>query len=161
MSQPSDTNQPLPSTPAETRERQLDNAFADLTDALLSGQSINHAALDPELGDVLKVSRQLKTLIADDPGPSAAFRARLTRTLTEEWDKQRFRRRSNRPRTIRWIAAAAALIVMVSAATLWLNSPNIPGTAVGPIPPEFYAVVAVIGAVVGLGLIIWSLTRRK
>ena len=161
MSNIPDTNQSLPPASAETRERQLDTAFADLTDALLSGQSINAAAIDPELNDLLKVSRQLKALIVDDPGPSAAFRARLTRTLTEEWDRQRFQRRSNRPRAIRWIAAAAALIVMVGAATLWLNSPKITGTAVGPIPPEFYAVVAVIGAVVGLGLIILGLTRRK
>ncbi|MHB8625800.1 MAG: hypothetical protein ACYDBJ_01535 [Aggregatilineales bacterium] len=162
MTNTPDTNHASqPPTIADARDRQLDNTFAELTDALLSGQSINSATVDPALSELLKVSRQLKTLIIDDPGPSAAFHARLSRKLTEEWDKERFRRRTNRPRMIQRVALAAALILMVGGAVLWFSSPNIPATAVGPIPPEFYAVVAVVGAVAGLALIVFGLTRRK
>ncbi len=163
MTNTPDTNHSShPPPPAEARDRQLDNAFAELTDALLSGQSINSATVDPELSELVKVSRQLKILMADDPGPSAAFRAQLSRKLTEEWDKERFRRRTNWPRVIQRAALAAALILMVGGGAIFFKSTNIPGsTGTSPIPPEFYAVVAVVGAVVGLALIVFGLTRRK
>jgi len=151
---------PLPGS-VEAHDRRLDNQLAELADALLSGQNVNAAAIDPELNELVKVSRGLKTLIADDPGPSAAFRAQLSRTLTEEWDKERFRRRTNWPRLVRFAALAAALVVVLGAVGLFLNSSPEAGLAAGPLTPQFFAVVAVIGAGVIVALIIFALSRRK
>ena len=44
---PGTNHSPVPPESTDTHERQLDNQLAELTDALLSGFSINPAIVDP------------------------------------------------------------------------------------------------------------------
>ena len=107
------------------------------------------------------MSRQLKTLIADDSGPSAAFRTRLTQKLTEEWDKERFRRRANWPQVMRLSALAAVLILVMGVALVLLNNSSITGLTGGQSPPLFFGVVSAVGAVIIVADVVFGLTRRK
>ena len=158
---PGTNHSSIPPKSTDTRDQQLDKQLAELTDVLLSGQSINPAIVDPELNDLVKVSRQLKTLIADDSGPSAAFRTRLTQKLTEEWDKERFRRRANWPQVMRLSALAAVLILVMGVALIFLNNSSITGLTGGQSPPLFFGVVTAVGAVIIVAAVVFGLTRRK
>lgn len=160
-----DTNHTsLPPESTDTRAQQLDNQLADLTDALLNGQSINPSTVDPELSELLKMSRQLKSLIADDTGPSAMFRARLTQKLAEEWDRERFRRRANWPQIIRLSALAAALILVMGTALVLLNNPNLNGFTGSQPTSLFFGALGTIGIVAIVAVVVFfvfGLTRRK
>ena len=158
-------NKPKPdaSNADDVRSRQLDNEFADLTDALLEGREIR---LSDELRDLSITARQLQALFSDENLPSAEFRGRLSRRLDIAWNGRRHKQRglrllfgSNRVRQFSALAAALVLLLAV-AILLGLGKSAetvMPGTAIGILSPTFILVAGLfVVAIIGFGL--W---RRK
>lgn len=97
-------------------QRRIDDALAERTDALLSGQSVSE---DPEaelkLQELISVVRQLRDVISPEQPPSPEFEARLRQRLNHELDQRRMPR--SRAVTIsplaRLTALAAALFIFL------------------------------------------------
>jgi len=159
------TNNNLPkpddSEPDDVRSRQLDNEFADLTDTLLAGRDVTLKMSD-DLHDLALTVRQLKTLINDTDQPSAAFRSHLARRLNTEWEQNERARRSrirpllSRSRLRPFMVLAAALVVLIAAATIigsQLSTAVSPGLADGTITVAFVIVIGLfVAALIIVGL---------
>ena len=157
-------NLPNPNSPesdsGDARSRQLDNDFADLTDALLTGRQVKSS---DELRDLTALARQLQTLMSDIEPPSASFRGQLARRLDIEWRQVRHGSRfrwlptSSRVQIRQYVALAAALVLIVVVAILGSKFVPTVGTATGNITGNMLlaAGLFVIG-LIGVGL--W---RRK
>lgn len=151
-------NLPLPET-SEPDEagRQLDDQFADLTDALLAGREIRAS---DNLRDLASTARQLNRLFNENSQPSAAFRTRLARRLDSEWSQQRQERfnwqaRLRSRRVQQWGALAAALLVLIGAAAVFGTEfqTNTAGLAGGTVTAAFVIMAGLfVLALIGFGL---------
>ncbi len=137
-------------------DRSLDNDLANMTDRLLAGEEVN--AL-PDNQDLAEVVRRLRKAVA--PGvPDAAYRARLTQRLNEEWDRsyrQQARRWPGRP-LLRWALLAAGVVIVLAGVLLasWTDrsgTPPLQGTALGPITWAI-PILLIVALCVGV-LVIW------
>jgi hypothetical protein len=117
-------------------KRSLEDDLANMTDRLLAEEE---AIPLPDNQDLVEVVKRLRQVVT--PGvPDAAYRARLTQRLNEEWDRvhrQQPRRWAGRP-LLRFALLAASVVVVLTAAllALWSESvgkPVLQGTALGPI----------------------------
>ena len=135
----------------------LDNELADMTDRLLSGQKTDVSA-DNRV-EALIVSRLHET-VSRTTVPDAAFHARLTHRINQEWaSAHRVLPYGRRP--LPRFAAVAAVVVVLLGITLVMLSESalvapVQATAVGPISWLFPVIF--IGAVVLVGFAIW---RRR
>jgi hypothetical protein len=141
-------------------DRSLDDDLANMTDRLLAGEEVNALPDNQDLG---KVVRQLRKAVVPSV-PDAAYRARLTQRLNEEWDKshrQPVRRLLGRP-LLRFAILAACVVVVLTVALLawWADlsgTPALQGAALGPI--TWVIPVLLIVALFGGVLVIWR--RRR
>lgn len=103
-------------------QTQLDNQLADLTDALLERGTFEPAE---DMDEFAQIVQQLHTLIEPDEKPPPIFRARLTETLTDEWNRQHRQKKTGGRivpfRNLRlnpYLAAAAVIVVVFLVALL-------------------------------------------
>jgi hypothetical protein len=138
----------------------LDDELAAFTDSLLAGEE---APVPAELSELAAVVRQLHTVIDPQARPTPVFEERLTQRLNREWTIQHERRpqtwRSYRLTRLAALAAALA-VILVGVALLSSGGDNEPvqGTAID----STIGTVAVLVALVGLGILvlIWLRQRR-
>jgi hypothetical protein len=132
--------------------KKLDDELADFTDALIEGRTMNATA---DMQGLDQTVRLLNEVIRPDGKPDAAFRARLTQKMNEEWAMAH-------PRKIRWFnqpayrfGALAAGLVIVLLGLLVTNPGRVQnqGTGSGSVP-DYIVVVAVV-VVAGIAFYLW------
>lgn|GEM_PF-4429369 len=138
----------------------LDDELAEATDALLSGREVK--PLTDENAELLGVVRELNTLIDPNTLPSDAFQQRLTRRLSDEWDRwyaPPALRLLDRPAVRVLTMAAAVVLVLASLVVLSVpeTTPALQGTA---IPLDDAAAILVLLGVVAVGAIVYWRGRR-
>jgi hypothetical protein len=141
-------------------KRALDDDLANMTDRLLAGEEVKTLPDNQDLGAVVK---QLRKLVAPSV-PDAAYRARLTQRLNEEWEAghhQQARRLPGRSFLLFAILAASLVVVLIGVLlVLWsdsLGKPALQGTALGAI--TWVIPVLLVVALCAAVLIIWR--RRR
>ena len=134
--------------------KKLDDELADFTDALIEGRTMNTAADTQGLD---KTVRLLNEVIRPDGKPDAAFRARLTQKMNEEWAMAH-------PRRIRWYnkpvyrfaALAAGLVIVLLGILLTSQSnggTNVPGTTFGKDAGPLLIISVVV--IAGIAFYLW------
>lgn len=106
-----------------------DNALTAFTDALLENQAME---LTEDLQDLEGVVRRLQQTIQPMRPPDAAFRSRLTQRLNEEWNRTERQQRIQRlrtQRTLRYVASAAAVLLLATVAVLLSGRVNTLGAS--------------------------------
>lgn len=147
----------------DERDIQLDEALSALTDTVIAG---NPAPVTPMTKDYEQIIRSMQHLTSESPSPE--FRSRLTARLNQEWDAlQSAKRRQPDPQRwltqprFRWVALAAAVVVLTIVAALLLpgtGSLNVPGLSAGN-PDLATLIVAVVLVGAAVGAVVWR--RRK
>jgi hypothetical protein len=144
--------------------RRIDDALADQTDALLSGQSVSEdLEAEPTLRELTSVVRQLRDVISPEQAPPPEFEARLRRRLDQELDQ----RRMLRSRAIaisplaRLTGLAAALFIVLGVIALLVSSNErvlLSGAAVGA--GEVVGLLFIVGAFAAIALYLYWRRRR-
>ena len=114
------------------------------------------------MAELAAVVRQLHRLISPDAQPEPAFRERLTHRLNREWVALHQRRvspwRSNRMVQLAAVAAVVAVVLLAIVLVSTTGDDNaVEGTAAG----STTSVAVIVAAIVGIGLVIVWLSRRR
>jgi hypothetical protein len=155
-----------------SNQSDLDNELAELTDLLLAGKPVSAS---PENESYAEVVRGLHGMMSKQRQPDAAFRAKMTKRLNDEWDsnfrQSATRATGNRPMSLssrlstrnnRMVAMAAGLVAMLVFVLILLQGSGVltsttgMGTAQGT---DAAPLIVVAGIVVVAGAFFW-LRRR-
>lgn len=138
-----------------------DDALVAFTDAILENRTME---LTDDLHDLEGVVRRLNQTIQPSRLPDAAFRARLTHRLNEEWgqmERQQRVRRLQTQRTLRYVASAAVLVLVATAAILLATNTRVQGTAAGDDPNWLVLLtVALVTSGGAVAFYVWKNRRR-
>ena len=129
------------------QDNRLEEALAAFTDNVLEEQDVEFSG---EMQDMERIVMALDQLIDPHSGPDAAFRARLNRTLNDEWavqQRQQRIRQVQQQRLMRYGAAAAALVIVIAAALVISDNGDSPtATSAGDDNTLIYLSVGIVAA---------------
>ncbi|MFQ3567563.1 MAG: hypothetical protein SNJ59_11250 [Aggregatilineales bacterium] len=143
--------------------RNIDDALANQTDALLSDPSSESLEAEPELQELISVVRQLRDVISPEQAPPPEFEARLRRRLDQELDQRRFLR--SRAISIsplaRLTALAAALFIVVGVVALLVASnEHVLLSGAAAVGGEATGLLLVVGFFIAIAVYLYWRSRR-